>query len=126
MTRMVGDFAAAASDMKRIMQAHADGLSKENRRAALAYSSGALLLRHMLGWSMNLFRVRGIQLALHFSFFILLAGNAFAGWADAGLMGLLWHTAALIACFTCVVLHELGHSFAAMRYGIGVRRILLM
>jgi Zn-dependent protease len=75
---------------------------------------------------MNLFRVRGIQLAVHFSFFVLLAVNAFVGWADSGRSGLLWHTAALLAFFTCVVLHELGHSFTAMRYGIGVRRILLL
>ncbi|MGH7945507.1 MAG: site-2 protease family protein, partial [Opitutaceae bacterium] len=52
--------------------------------------------------------------------------NAFIGWADSGQSGLFWHTAALLAFFTCVVLHELGHSFIAMRYGIGVRRILLM
>lgn len=75
---------------------------------------------------MNLFRVRGIQLAVHFSFFLLLAVNAFVGWADSGQSGLFWHTAALLAFFTCVVLHELGHSFTAMHYGIGVRRILLM
>jgi Zn-dependent protease len=80
----------------------------------------------MLGWSMNLFRVRGIQLAVHFSFFLLLAVNAFSGWADGGVPGLLWHTAALVTFFSCVVLHELGHSFTAMHYGIGVRRILLM
>jgi Zn-dependent protease len=88
----------------------------------------------MLGWSMNLFRVRGIQLAVHFSFFLLLAVNAFSGWAGvdsaegglSGWTGMLWHTAALLAFFTCVVLHELGHSFTAMHYGIGVRRILLM
>ena len=75
---------------------------------------------------MNLFRVRGILLAVHFSFFLLLAVNGFDGWADAGWSGLWWNTAALIAFFACVVLHELGHSFTALRYGIGVRRILLM
>lgn len=75
---------------------------------------------------MNLFRVRGIRLAVHFSFFLLLGVNAFSGWAEAGWPGLFWHTAALLAFFTCVVLHELGHSFTAMHYGIGVRRILLM
>ena len=80
----------------------------------------------MLGWSMNLFRVRGILLAVHFSFFLLLAVNAFDGWADSGWPGLWWNTAALLAFFACVVLHELGHSFTAMHYGIGVRRILLM
>src|SRR5207244_11707330 len=81
---------------------------------------------HMLGWSLNLFRVRGILLAVHFSFFLLLAVNAFDGWAESGWPGLWWNTAALLTFFACVVLHELGHSFTAMRYGIGVRRIPLM
>jgi len=80
----------------------------------------------MLGWSMNLFRVRGIRLAVHFSFFLLLAVNAFDGWANFGWSGVFWNTAALLAFFACVVLHEFGHSFTAMHFGIGVRRILLM
>ena len=75
---------------------------------------------------MNLFRVRGIQLSAHFSFFVLLGVNAYIGWEDAGESGLIWHTVAMVAFFTCVVLHELGHSLTAMHYGIGVRRILLM
>ena len=75
---------------------------------------------------MNLFRIRGIQLAVHFSFFLLLALAAQEGWQDAVWPGLLWNSATLVAFFACVVLHELGHSFTAMRFGIGVRRILLM
>jgi Zn-dependent protease len=75
---------------------------------------------------MNLFRVRGILLSVHVSFFLLLAVNAFYGWSQLGWAGVLWNTALLIAFFTCVVLHELGHSFTAMHFGIGVRRILLM
>jgi Zn-dependent protease len=75
---------------------------------------------------MNLFRVRGIQLAVHFSFVLLLLINAFDGWADSGWAGMWWSSATLVAFFVCVVLHELGHSFTAMHYGIGVRRILLM
>jgi Zn-dependent protease len=80
----------------------------------------------MLGWSMNLFRVGGIQLAVHFSFFLLLAVNAFDGWADAGWAGLWWSSAMLVTFFACVVLHELGHCFTAIRYGITVPRILLL
>ena len=80
----------------------------------------------MLGWSLNLFRLRGILLAVHFSFFLLLAVNAFEGWAESGWPGLWWNTGALLAFFACVVLHELGHSFTALHFGIGVRRILLM
>ena len=80
----------------------------------------------MLGWSINLFRIRGILLAIHFSFFLLLGINAYSGWTDAGWRGLWWDTAILMAFFVCVVLHELGHCFTAMHFGIGVRRILLM
>ncbi len=81
---------------------------------------------------MNLFRIRGIQLAVHFSFFLLLAFAAQEGWrpdddgTGGGWVGMAWNVGTLLAFFTCVVLHELGHSFTAMHYGIGVRRILLM
>lgn len=75
---------------------------------------------------MNLFRIRGIQLAVHFSFLLLLLFAAQEGWQEDGWPGMLWGVGTLLAFFTCVVLHELGHSFTAMHYGIGVRRILLM
>lgn len=75
---------------------------------------------------MNLFRVRGIQLAVHVSFFLLLALQAYAGWSASGSSGVFWYSGALLAFFACVVLHELGHSFAALHYGIRVRRILLL
>ncbi len=80
----------------------------------------------MLGWSINLFRIRGIQLAVHASFFLLLAYAAYEGWQDGGWIQLAWSVAILLGFFTCVVLHELGHSFTAMHFGVGVRRILLM
>ncbi len=87
----------------------------------------------MLRWSIPLFRIRGIQLAVHGSFFLLLAYVAWAGAQPSteleglgGWLGVAWSVALLLAFFTCVVLHELGHSFMAMRFGVGVRRILLM
>jgi Zn-dependent protease len=80
----------------------------------------------MLGWSTNLFRVSGIQLSLHFSFYLLLGFNAWQGWREAGWAGLWWHSGVLVAFFVCVVLHELGHCLAARRYGVGVSRILLL
>lgn len=75
---------------------------------------------------MNLFRVRGIQLAVHFSFLLLLAYAAYEGWRDDRWPGVGWNVGTLVAFFTCVVLHEFGHCFTAMSFGIGVRRILLM
>jgi Zn-dependent protease len=80
----------------------------------------------MLGWSINLFRIRGIQLTVHISFFLLLAYVAQEGYQGGRTPGLLWNVFTLVLFFCCVVLHELGHSFTAMRFGIGVRRILLM
>jgi Zn-dependent protease len=80
----------------------------------------------MLGWSINLFRIRGIQLSLHFTFLLLLAYWAKEGYDQGGLTGAFWSTALILAIFTCVVLHELGHSLTARRFGVGVRRILLM
>jgi Zn-dependent protease len=81
----------------------------------------------MLGWSINLFRVFGIQLAVHASFFLLLAYAGFEGWQDGGgWFGMLISVTMIVAFFVCVVLHELGHSLTAKRYGIRVPRILLM
>ena len=80
----------------------------------------------MLRWSINLFRIRGIPLAMHWSFGFIVAFWAYNGYRDAAVPGAIWNLALMCAFFTCVVLHELGHSFTAMHFGIGVRRILLM
>jgi Zn-dependent protease len=79
----------------------------------------------MAGWSINLFRVRGIMISLHFTFFLLLAWAAYMGWQENGLSGLWWSAGFLVAIFACVVLHELGHAFMAMRFGVHVRRVLV-
>jgi Zn-dependent protease len=80
----------------------------------------------MLRWSINLFRVFGIQLAVHVSFFLLLAYYGYDGWKDGGLVGLSWSISLIVLFFVCVVLHELGHSLTARRFGVQVPRILLL
>ena len=81
----------------------------------------------MLGWSINLFRVFGIQLSVHATFFLLLAYAGYEGWQDGGgVTGLVWRVILTVAFFFCVVLHELGHSLTARRYGVVVPRILLL
>lgn len=80
----------------------------------------------MLGWSMNLFRVRGIQLAVHASFPLLLAYVGWEGWSAAGWRGAAWLVAGTAGMFACVTLHELGHAAAAARFGIRTPRILLL
>ncbi|MFG0294992.1 MAG: site-2 protease family protein [Maioricimonas sp. JB045] len=72
-------------------------------------------------------RVAGIGLYVHWTFLLLLAwvviGTALTGggWAGGLVSGAL-----IIAVFTCVVLHELGHALAARRYGIPTRDISLL
>jgi Zn-dependent protease len=80
----------------------------------------------MLRWSINLFRVFGIRLAVHFTFLLLLAYVAWEGWTDSGWLGLGFSVVFILLLFTCIVLHELGHSLTARHFGVGVSRILLL
>jgi Zn-dependent protease len=80
----------------------------------------------MLGWSINLFKVFGIQLAVHASFVLLLAYWGYQGWLEGGVLGMAWSVGLIVLFFVCVILHELGHSLTAKRYGINVPRIMLL
>src|SRR5690625_5389848 len=80
----------------------------------------------MGSWSIRIFRIFGIELEIHVTFLLLWALFAVAGWSEGGLLGVIWISALLFLVFTCVVLHELGHSLTARHYGIEGPRILLM
>ena len=76
-----------------------------------------------MGWSIKLGRILGINVQIHFTFFLILIWGAFNfGGSDGPLYGLL----VTVALFTLVLLHELGHSVAAMAFGIRVRDITLL
>lgn len=76
-------------------------------------------------WSFTIARIAGIPIKIHATFFLLLLFVAIRH-AGEGLLGALLGLVFIIALFTCVVLHELGHSLVAMRYGIRVRDITLL
>src|SRR5450432_394859 len=80
----------------------------------------------MLRWSINLFRVFGIQLSVHVGFLLLLAYAGLEGWSEDGGSGMVASVAVLVVFYVCVVLHELGHSLTARRFGVKVPRILLL
>ncbi len=79
-----------------------------------------------MGGSFKLLTVRGIDIRIHVTFFLILLYAAITfGAGGRGLDGALFGVVAISLLFVCVVLHELGHSLTAQRYGIGVRDITL-
>lgn len=75
---------------------------------------------------MQLFRVGGISLELHPTFYLLPIYVVGQGWWDEGAHGALAALLALLLVYTSVVLHEFGHALTARKLGIPVRRIVLL
>ncbi len=65
--------------------------------------------------------VAGIPIRLHFTFLLFLLWIYAASPSSERLLGVVY----VLTIFTCVVLHELGHSVVAVRYGIPVADITL-
>ncbi len=79
-----------------------------------------------MNWSFRIARVFGINLKIHITFFlILLLGAAQWGW-PYGLAGAFFGVLLMILLFSCVILHELGHSLVAQYFGVPVREIVLL
>ncbi|HEX2741585.1 MAG TPA: site-2 protease family protein [Rubrobacter sp.] len=80
-----------------------------------------------MGGSFKIGRFSGIDVRVHWTFFLLLAFFAFIGYQSSGsLAGALTPTGVIVALFICVVLHEFGHSLVAQRLGIGIHSITLL
>lgn len=77
-------------------------------------------------WSLRLGRVNGVPVEAHWLLGLLLAWVAYAGWARAGLAGLVESTALLVAGLACVLVHEVAHTLQAQAINFPVRRILLL
>jgi Zn-dependent protease/predicted transcriptional regulator len=78
-------------------------------------------------WSWKIGTLAGIDLRIHVTFLLLLGWVGAAHWMagrtlDAALNGVVF----VLALFGCVLLHELGHSLAARKYGIPTRDITLL
>lgn len=77
--------------------------------------------------SLKIFTVRGISIYLHWTFGLLIVLMLFVQSATGtAVTEAIWSVAAIVAVFACVVLHELGHAFAARRYGIRTKTIMLL
>lgn len=72
-------------------------------------------------WAWRIASVAGIPIRLHFTFLLFLLWVGLAGRHGGSGLGVGF----VLAIFLCVVLHELGHSLVALRYGIPVSSITL-
>src|SRR3712207_2709139 len=80
-----------------------------------------------MGGAFKIGRVAGIDLKVHWTFFLLLAYFAFAGYQGSGsLTNALVTALVIVALFVCVVLHEYGHSLVAQRLGIEIQDITVL
>ncbi|MCI0746267.1 MAG: site-2 protease family protein [Verrucomicrobia subdivision 3 bacterium] len=78
-------------------------------------------------WSLKLGKIAGTELYLHWTFLILLGVVFFNGLdKGTGIPAAAQQVLFVVALFTCIVLHEFGHAFAARRYGIETRDITLL
>jgi len=98
---------------------------KEQRRRCVS-PPGAQPTATRMGWSFRIARIAGIDIRVHLTFALILALGAYGGWLSDGFTGALFGVLLMILLFTCVTLHELGHSIAAQRFGIPVREIVLL
>jgi len=76
-------------------------------------------------WSFSIGRIFGIDLRIHLTFFLIVVLGAMQ-WSKAGAAGMAFGAGFVLLLFLCVVLHELGHSVVALRFGIPVHRIVLL
>ncbi|MCS7091092.1 MAG: site-2 protease family protein [Verrucomicrobiota bacterium] len=77
-------------------------------------------------WSVRIARVAGIEVRLHITFLLFLAwiglSYYYLGGPQAAWQGVLF----MLALFGCVLLHEFGHAFAALAFGIRTPDITLL
>lgn len=82
----------------------------------------------MLGQSIRIGTIKGVEVKVHPTF-ALIALWVIYQWgyvAGAGLRGIVFGTFVVLAVFGCVLAHELGHAFAAKRYGLSVHDVTLL
>ncbi len=78
-------------------------------------------------WTLNLGKMFGVKIVLHWTFFLLLGWILFSEYNRGSSTETILLTAAyILAIFFCVVLHEMGHILTARHFGIDTRKITLL
>ncbi len=78
--------------------------------------------------SIKVLNVNGISIRIHVTFplILLLAAMQFGLFTGQGISGAAFGVFVTLLLFFIVVLHELGHSLVAQRYGVNVKQIVLL
>lgn len=81
-----------------------------------------------MGTSLLLFRFRGIDVRVHWSFLLALVWGAFLyrNTAAGPLVGALYGVLVILLLFACVTLHEFGHALTAQYFKVRVSNITLL
>ena len=80
----------------------------------------------MRSWSLHVGKYLGIDVYIHWTFWILVLWIVFAHMRAGEALGqALQGVLFILALFVCVVLHEYGHALTARRFGISTRDVTL-
>lgn len=79
-----------------------------------------------MSWSLRIARVFDIDIKVHLTFVFILVLGALQWGRPHGPQGAVFGVLLMLGLFTCVTLHELGHSVMAQRFGVPVREIVLL
>lgn len=80
-----------------------------------------------MGKSLLIGKIAGIRILVHWTFLLLLGWIVISGISKGNDTTAIISTIVFILCvFFCVLLHELGHSLTAKRYGVETRKITLL
>ncbi|KEO55211.1 site-2 protease family protein [Thioclava indica] len=77
-------------------------------------------------WSYSIGKIRGTELKVHITFFLLLIWIALGAYSTQGAQGAMVSVLFILAVFACVVLHEFGHATMAARFGVKTPDITLL
>jgi Zn-dependent protease/CBS domain-containing protein len=76
--------------------------------------------------SFRVAQIAGIEIKVHVTFVLILILGAVQWGGPYGARGAVFGALLMAVLFMCVVLHELGHSLVAQRFGLPVKEIVLL
>jgi len=77
-------------------------------------------------WSYTIGRIRGTEVKVHVTFFLLLAWIAYGAYQQGGTTAAVDVTLFVVTFFLCILLHEFGHIAMARRFGVRTPDVILL